>query len=327
MMTINKVLFVGLLATLTACQSNQLAYDASGVFEADPIIVAAEANGVIDRLDLEEGQVLKAGQLLGTIDCATVDLQKQQVEASIAAVAKKQTNVAPQVDVLIDQIKAQQAQLAILEEQEQVLAKEQQRIANLVQAEALPSQKLDEINGQVAILKKQQGAAQEQIKVLEQQIKAQKRTASTVNSGVLSEQEPLRKQVALLDEQMSRCTIQSPIDGTILAQYAHAKEMTGMGRPLFKIANLEELILRAYITGDQLMEVKLQQKVKVYTDQMQEGDAPLEGTITWISDQSEFTPKTIQTKEERANLVYAMKVVVPNNGYLKVGMYGEISFQ
>ena len=326
MMNYKKIFWALPLLLLGACQKNESPYDASGVFEADPIIVSAEANGIIDQLDIEEGQSLKAGTVLGAIDCITVELQKEQIEATIAAVSKKQTNVAPQVDVLKDQIEAQKAQLAVLAQQEQVLLKEQERIHKLVDAKALPSQKKDEIDGQLAILEKQQAAGKEQIAVLQEQINAQQRNASTVNTGVLSEQEPLRKQVALLNEQMNRCTIVSPIDGIILVQYANEKEMTSMGRPLFKMANLEQLTLRAYITGDQLASVKLNQKVKVYTDQMNAQDPPLEGTITWISDQSEFTPKTIQTKDERANLVYAIKVVVPNNGYLKVGMYGEVTF-
>lgn len=183
---------------------------------------------------------------------------------------------------------------------------------------------MDDVEGQIDVLKKQIEATESQVSVLNQQIKSQQLQVSIQNRGVLSERKPLEERIAQMDDQLQRCSITNPIDGTVLVKYATTDEMTATGKALYKIANLSTLTLRAYITGDQLAKIKLNQPVKVFVDNGKETYKEMSGIVTWIASKAEFTPKTIQTKDERANLVYATKIKVKNDGYLKIGMYGEV---
>jgi HlyD family secretion protein len=211
-----------------------------------------------------------------------------------------------------------QDQLAVQQSQLRTLERERTRTSNLVQADAATGKQLDDINAQIDVLQKQ-------IRVTQQQIKVQQSNVGTQNRGILSEANPLEKRVAQLNDQLAKATIVNPVAGTVLTKYAETGEYTAPGKALYKIADLSWLTLRAYISGSQLSQIKLNQPVKVFVDQGAEEYKTLTGTITWISDKAEFTPKTIQTKEERANLVYAVKVRVKNDGYLKIGMYGEVA--
>jgi HlyD family secretion protein len=197
---------------------------------------------------------------------------------------------------------------------------ERSRIENLLKQDAATGKQLDDMNSQIDVLQKQ-------MDVTRQQINVQKTNTSTQNRTVLSEQKPLEKRVAQLSDQINKAQIINPIGGTVITKYAEAGEVTSAGKALYKIANLDTLILRAYITGTQLPQIKLNQTVKVMIDSGANAYREYPGTITWVSDKAEFTPKTIQTKEERANLVYAIKVRVKNDGYLKIGMYGEVLFK
>ncbi len=297
--------------SLTGCGNKDAEFDATGTFEADEVIVSAELAGRIDSLSVEEGQQLPAGKVVGRIDALNLALQKEQVEASIGALQEKTMDVQPQLKLLRDQLAVQKSQLATLE-------REQQRIQNLLAADAATGKQLDDIEAEIEVLKGQ-------MQVTQQQIRVQHTTTSTQNRGILSEQKPLEKRVAQLEDQLGNASITNPISGTVLDKYAEQGEITAAGKALYKIADLTTLTLRAYITGSQLPQVRLGQQVKVFIDQ-EEGYREFPGTITWISDKAEFTPKTIQTKDERANLVYAMKVQVKNDGYLKIGMYGEVVF-
>ena len=196
---------------------------------------------------------------------------------------------------------------------------EQARIQNLLKQDAATGKQLDDITAQVDVARKS-------IAVTQQQIQVQKANVSTQNRGILSESGPLKKRAAQLDDQLKRASIVNPVAGTVIAQYAEAGEITSAGKALYKIADLSQVYLRAYITGAQLSQVKLGQTVKVLVDDGVKKYKEFPGTITWISDKAEFTPKTIQTKDERANLVYAIKVKVKNDGYLKIGMYGEVEW-
>ena len=273
-----------------------ISYDASGSFEAEEVIISSEATGTIKQFDIEEGQTLEKGQFVGYIDSIQVFLKKKQLQAQIQALLGKKPDI--------------QTQLSSLQEQLKAAKKEQQRIANLVQAGAATTKQLDDINAQVA--------------VLEKQIQAQKSTLALSSSGYTNETKPLYAQIEQLNDQLSKCKIINPMEGTVLTKYAEENEMAMQGKPLYKIADLSNILLRAYITGNQLPQIKLNQQVKVLTDNDKGGFNETDGTIEWISDKAEFTPKTIQTKEERANMVYAIKVKVPNDGSLKIGMYGEI---
>ncbi len=312
---------------LQSCNNDDQAYDATGIFESDVVIVSAQAMGQILQFKVEEGAQLKAGQEVGKIDPTTLELQKAQVQAGIGAIGQKRFVAGPQVAVLEKQILVQNNQLAAQQEQMKTILKEENRLQNLVKANAVPSKQLDDLQGQKAVLEKQIAGTTQLIAVTKQQILAQKQTVGLQNKGLFSEKDPLEKQIALLDEQISRCIITNPITGTVLLTYTNAFEMAAPGKALYKIAPLDTLILRAYISGEQLPDIAINQDVSVFVDRGDEPDDQYNGRITWIADEAEFTPKTIQTKEERANLVYAIKVAVPNTeGKLKIGMYAEIDW-
>lgn len=298
------------LILMISCNRNRFEFDASGTFEADEVIVSSEVGGRIQAFSIEEGQTLPAGKAVGRIDAENLALQKDQVEESIKALKQKTTELAPQIKLLEDQLSVQETQL-------KNLLHEQNRTENLLKQDAATGKQLDDINYQIEVLR-------QQIQVTKQQMAVQRSNVSTQNRSVLSEREPLQKRVAQLNDQLNRATIVNPINGTVLTKYAESGEVTSVGKALYKIADLSFVNLRAYVTGSQLANIKLNQKVKVFVDKSEDDYRELSGVITWISDKAEFTPKTIQTKEERANLVYPIKIKVKNDGYLKIGMYGEV---
>lgn len=297
---------------LTACGANPHETDASGTFEVDEVIVSAEVPGKILSLDIDEGSLLKKGSLVGVIDPVPLELQKAQVEATIGTLRQKTMDVGPQVRMLKDQIAVQQTQLANA-------LYEKSRTEKLIKADAATTKQLDDLNTQITVLQKQ-------IAVNEQQIRVQQTATGTQNSTIMSEYQPLRSSVAQIDDQLKRTNITNPAAGTVLTKYAMAGEITAAGKALYKIGDLSVITLRAYITGTQLAQVKLNQRVKVMVDNGSAAYRDYTGLISWISDKAEFTPKTIQTKDERANLVYAVKIRVKNDGFLKIGMYGEVKF-
>jgi HlyD family secretion protein len=298
---------------LTACNRNGNKFDATGTFEADEVIVSASANGKILSLNINEGSRIAKDSVVGLVDPTDLSLQEQQVQASIAALNEKTSDATPQIKMLQDQLNVQQTQL-------DNLLHEQARIENLLKEDAATKKQLDDINFQIESAKKQMNVTQQQINV-------QRNNVATQNRGILSESKPLQKRAQQLQEQLDRTNIRNPVDGTVITKYAETGEITSNGKPLYKIADLSTLNLRAYVTGDQLPQIKLGQQVTVFVDSGAKNYRKLAGTITWVSDKAEFTPKTIQTKDERANLVYAMKVRVKNDGYLKIGMYGEVRFE
>jgi len=309
-------LFLYVIAFSTAlngCSSGDKISDASGTFEADEVIVSSEVPGKILMLNIDEGSVLTKDSIVGIIDSVPLLLQKAQVEANINALHEKTIDVSPQIKLLNDQIAVQKVQLAND-------FYERDRTTRLIKADAATTKQLDDINTEIDVLQKQ-------IAVNQQQIKVQETTTGTQNSSILSEYDPLKKSVAEINDQLKRAYISNPINGTVLTKYAMAGEITSAGKALYKIADLSVITLRAYITNDQLVQVKLNQQVTVLVDDGNGGFKQYEGIITWISDKAEFTPKTIQTKDERANLVYAIKIHVKNDGYLKIGMYGEVKFK
>lgn len=315
-----------LVILFTACGNKNNKYDATGTFETDEIIVSAEANGKILRLDIEEGATLTRDSVVGNIDPSAIELQKEQATSSVEALAQKTNDPAPQINILESQMATQRKQIAVQEEQLKTLIKEQQRFKNLVDADASPIKQLDDITGQVNVQRQQIDASKSQLAVLQSQINSQRQAVAIQNRNIMSEKNPMQKRVAQIDDQLNKTRIINPISGTVLTKYADAGEYTTIGKAIYKIADLTTMKLRAYITGNQMAQVKLNQPVKVFVDDGKGKYRELPGTITWISDKAEFTPKTIQTKEERANLVYAIKVNVKNDGFLKIGMYGEVVF-
>lgn len=295
--SLRNITFAGLALLAAAC-NNERTFDASGSFEAIEVIISAEANGTLKEFSIEEGQTLQSGQFIGYIDSVQLYLKKKQLESQIAALLAKKPNIPVQLSALQEQLKAAEV--------------EQQRVGNLVKSDAATTKQLDDINAQIEVIKKQ--------------IDAQKSTLVISNEGINKDILPLQVQIEQLNDQLQKCKIINPVNGTVITKYAEQNEMALIGKALYKIADLSDLILRVYITANQLPQIKLNQKVKVHTDDGTGSFRTDEGTITWISDKAEFTPKTIQTKAERANMVYAVKIKVKNDGTYKIGMYGEINF-
>ncbi|MFZ1530137.1 MAG: HlyD family efflux transporter periplasmic adaptor subunit [Ferruginibacter sp.] len=301
-----------LTGILFSCKSTTNEFDAQGTFEADEVIVSSELPGKITRFTVSEGDSIAAGTVVGQVDALGIALQKEQVEASIGALSQKTADAGPQVQLLQNQLQVQQTQLKNLEQ-------EKKRVQKLLAQDAATGKQLDDINYQAETVRKQMLVTQQQVAVLQNNI-------STQNRSILSESKPLQKRAAQLADQMNRANIINPITGTVLTKYAEPGEMATAGKALYKIADLSTVNLRAYITGAQIPLIKIGQPVKVYIDNGKGGYIIYPGNISWVSDKAEFTPKTIQTKDERANLVYAIKVKVKNDGLLKIGMYGELKF-
>ena len=283
---------------LFSCSNGDGDFDATGTFESEEIIVSSEAIGKLVMFQVEEGMQLKQNQIVGVVDTTQLHLKKKQLLSSINAVLSKQPDVNTQLAALKEQIKTAEV--------------EKKRIENLVRLDAATTKQLDDVNSQLEVLNKQYIATKSSLTITKQ--------------GLQSETLPLIAQVEQIEDQIKKSIIKNPIDGTVLTRYAKPDEITSNGKALYKIANLSDMTLRAYVDGDQLGQIKLGQKVKVFVDKGEGNQKEMSGEIYWVSSKAEFTPKTIQTKDERANLVYAIKVKVINDGYLKIGMYGEVKF-
>ena len=283
-----------LVLSITSCRNSNSEMDASGTFESTEIIVSSEANGKIMQFNAQEGQNLVAGQILGYIDTVQLYLRKKQLLANIQASQSRLPDVS--------------AQIAGIQQQILTARTERVRFENLVKVNAANQKQLDDITAQIELLQKQ--------------LKAQKLTLESNKKGIHEESEALKIQVAQLNDQLRKSYITSPITGSILVKYAEKGELAVPGKALFKVADMENMFLRAYLSVDQLAQLKIGQSIHVIAEFGAEETKEYKGQVVWISSKSEFTPKTIQTKDERANLVYAVKVLVKNDGYLKIGMYG-----
>ena len=281
-----------------ACSNNKTDYDASGIFESTEVIVSSQVSGQLMEFTVTEGQQLQADSYLGYVDTAQLYLKKQQLMASRTAVSSRSTSVPRQIASLKEQIATQKRELA--------------RFGNLVKLNAANQKQVDDI--------------QSQLSVLEKQLAAQTELLVNNNQGISGESTALESQIAQIEDQLLKSRITSPIQGTVLTKYAEQGEFTAPGKALFKVSDMQQMYLRAYITSDQLTQLKQGQSVTVYADFGEDKMRTYPGTISWIADKAEFTPKTIQTRNERANLVYAVKIAVTNDGYLKNGMYGEVKF-
>jgi HlyD family secretion protein len=295
----NNIYLIILLSLIgSACNKNNSEVDASGTFEGSEVIISSESAGVIRRLDIEEGMELKAGTEVGYIDTVQLYLRKKQLLAQVKSTLSQR----PDID----------KQLASLHVQLATAEREQKRIASLLKADAATPKQMDDANAQVEMVRRQ--------------IEAQS-SALGISSGSISQQaNPLHVQIEQVQDQLNKCHIINPLNGTVLSKYAEANEMTNVAKPLYKIADLSTLILRAYVTGTEFSSIKLNQSIKVLVDAGDGKYREYKGTIEWISSKAEFTPKTIQTKDERANLVYAIKIRVKNDGLLKIGMYADVKF-
>jgi HlyD family secretion protein len=283
---------------LSACGNKNVAYDASGIFEATEIIVSAKETGEILGFNIHEGDTVTPDLSLGVIDTTQLFLKKKQLEASERAIRARMSNIPKQIASLQQQITTQR--------------QEQKRFENLVSHNAANQKQLDDIHALIV--------------VLEKQLSAQMETLSSANSSILYEVVSLDAQIDQLNDHICNSVIKSPIEGVILAKYAERGELAVQGKALFKVADMENVFLRTYIIADQLTQLKIGQHVKVYSDKGKADREEYDGIVTWVSDKAEFTPKTIQTRNERANLVYAIKIRISNDGLIKIGMYGDVKF-
>jgi HlyD family secretion protein len=294
-----RIFFLIILAPLfAACSNGSDDFDAAGTFESEEIIVSSETAGRIIRLDVEEGTFLKENQIVGLIDTIQLHLKKKQLQAAIIAVLSKLPDV--------------ETQLAAIQEQIKSAEREKKRIESLVKENAATTKQLDDISSQVEVLKKQYEATKSSLTITKQ--------------GLLNEINPLRIQIEQTEDQINKSIIKNPVDGVVLSRYSKQNEITSAGKAIYRIADLSIMTLRAYVTGDQLPRVKIGRTVKVFVDIGDGEQKELSGDLYWISSKAEFTPKTIQTKDERASLVYAIKIRVKNEGCIKIGMYGEVKF-
>lgn len=284
------------LPLLTAACGRSGDFDATGTFEATEVVVSAEAAGRILRFDAEEGDVLEAGRQVGAIDTVQLYLQKLQLERQRASVVSNRPDIAKQAASLREQIAKQQT--------------ERRRVENLLRDGAATTKQLDDIDAQIKVLNGQ----------LEAQLSTLRNNAASIDENSSS----IDLQIARIEDQLAKCRIASPVAGTVLAKYSEAGELASVGRPLMKVADLDRIYLRAYFTSDQLAGLKLGQEVTVTADFGGDSRIDYPGRIVWIASENEFTPKTIQTRDSRANLVYAAKIAVENDGRLKIGLYGEV---
>lgn len=336
-----KVFLLASLAFIMAsCGEDKKDYDATGTFEATEVTVSAESSGQLISFNVAEGQLLDGGITVGQIDSrqlmlkraqlatsndqlvathGQLDANKRQLAANRQATASKQLDLKKQVASIRQQIANQQ--------------RERQRFSELLRDGAVPRKQVDDIDYQIQVLQKQLAATEEQIAsqnaALAEQNKGIAAQIDGINSqqaGVSAQQAGVRAQQAQLDDQIAHTFVKSPLSGTVLEKYAEQGEFVSIGKPLFKIADTKRMFIRAYITSEQLKDVRLGQKVKVMADYGDGQKKQYNGVVTWISSRSEFTPKTIVTDNERADLVYAVKIQFQNDSYVKIGMYGEVKF-
>ena len=280
-----------MLASLISCNKNNDKADGYGNFEATEVTISAEANGKIEYLKLEEGDILEPNIQVGLVDTTQLYFNKQQLIASKSTVYSKSENVLSQIKVLQEQLKTTLI--------------EKKRIQNMFAENAATKRQVDEIDGKVSVI-------QEQIK-----------SVQTQNAPIVNEVKSIDVQIEKINDQIQKSKIINPIKGTVLAKYSEPNEVTAFGKPLYKIADISEMTLRVYISETQLSQIKVGQNVTVKIDAEKEMKS-FPGTISWIASSAEFTPKVVQTKEERVNLVYAVKVNVKNDGSLKIGMPAEM---
>ncbi|GHV17269.1 membrane protein [Bacteroidia bacterium] len=294
------ILIAVLILVCSSCDRNKFNHDASGTFEATEIIVSAEVSGKIEQFDVTEGDELTKGQYLGYVDTTQLYLKKLQLQTTSKAVTVRRPDVSVQVASTKEQISKAET--------------EKRRVENLLKDGAATQKQLDDVNSQLA--------------VLQRSLAAQLNSLSTSVNSLNEESSAYEIQVAQIEDQLSKSRIINPVAGVVLSKYAEAKEMASQGRPLYKLADTKNMFLRAYIVSTQLESIKIGREVTVFINSADDTQKSYKGIVSWISDKAEFTPKTIQTQDERQNLVYAVKITVENtDGLIKIGMYGDVDFK
>lgn len=291
-----KIISLPIIAALLVSCGNRQEYDATGIFEATTVTVSSETNGKILSLNIAEGDSIAIGQNVATIDTALLVLQQKQLLSQQSSTEQTSPDIAAQASALRTQIAHQQSECA--------------RISRLLADGAATQKQSDDANAQLNVLRGQLNAL----------LSTLGKNRSSISDNALA----LQYQKEQIEEQIAKSRILSPITGTVLLKYAEAGEFATPGRPLLKVADLDNIYLRSYFTASQLADLRIGQKVTVVADFGGDEQFEYPGTITWIAQESEFTPKSIQTNDSRANLVYAVKIAVKNDGRLKLGQYGEV---
>ena len=295
---------------MVSCSNQEKECDATGTFEATEVTVSAKSTGELKTFDITEGQLVESGVVVGQIDAYQLQMTAQQLEAQKRQLAmSRNATDSRRLDL--------EKQLSSINQQISNTQRERQRFSELVRDGAVPRKQLDDINNQIKVLERQRDATRDQIRSNNASLSEQSKGISAQIDGIDAQ----RKQIA---DQIANAEVKAPLSGTVLEKYVERGEFVATGKPLFKIADTQNMYLRAYVTSSQLKDIKVGQKVKVFADYGGGQKKEYDGTISWISSRSEFTPKTILTDDERADLVYAVKIAIKNDGYVKIGMYGDV---
>ncbi len=322
-----KILSLASMAIiLAACGNKEKEYDATGTFEATEVTVSAKSTGELKLLSVAEGEQVENGNVVGRIDAIQLQLKKEQLETTRGQLnankrqmaSSRKANNSRQLDL--------ERQVASIRQQIANAQRERQRFTELVRDGAVPRKQLDDINYQIKVLEKQLEATSDQIRSNNASLADQNAGISAQIDGIDSQVAGLEAQIRQIEDQIANTEVTAPFTGTVLEKYVEPGEFVTTGKPLFKIADTQNMFMRAYVTSAQLQNIKVGQKVKVFADYGNGQKKAYDGTISWISSRSEFTPKTILTDDERADLVYAVKIAIKNDGYAKIGMYGEVKF-
>ena len=307
-----RLIVAGAVLMLCACGKKEKEYDATGTFEATEVTVSAKATGELKTFNISEGQAVEQGAVVGSIDAyqlqqtsEQLEAQKRQLGATRSATDSRRLDLEKQLSSISQQIANAQ--------------RERQRFAELVADGAVPKKQLDDINYQIKVLERQREATRDQIR-------SNNASLAEQSKGIGAQIDGLNAQQRQIADQIANAQVKAPIAGTVLEKYVEQGEFVAIGKPLFKMADVQNMYLRAYVTSSQLKDLKIGQKVMVFADYGDKEKKTYEGTIAWISSRSEFTPKTILTDDERADLVYAVKISIKNDGFAKIGMYGEVRF-
>lgn len=307
-----RLIVAGAVLMLCACGNKEKEYDATGTFEATEVTVSAKATGELKTFNISEGQAVEQGAVVGSIDAyqlqqtsEQLEAQKRQLGATRSATDSRRLDLEKQLSSISQQIANAQ--------------RERQRFAELVADGAVPKKQLDDINYQIKVLERQREATRDQIR-------SNNASLAEQSKGIGAQIDGLNAQQRQIADQIANAQVKAPIAGTVLEKYVEQGEFVAIGKPLFKMADVQNMYLRAYVTSSQLKDLKIGQKVTVFADFGDKEKKTYEGTVAWISSRSEFTPKTILTDDERADLVYAVKISIKNDGFAKIGMYGEVRF-
>lgn len=323
-----KIFALASLALMVAaCGNKEKEYDATGIFEASEVTISAKSTGELKLFDVTEGELVENGNVIGRIDAYQLQTKKEQLEANRGQLSANKRQLEASRKATDSRQLDLEKQVSSITQQIANAKREQQRFTELVRDGAVPRKQLDGINYQIKVLEKQLEATRDQIRSNNASLEEQSAGIVAQMDGIDAQVASLEAQIRQIDDQIANTEIMAPFTGTVLEKYVELGEFVTTGKPLFKMADTDNMFLRAYVTSAQLQNIKVGQTVKVFADYGDGQKKCYDGKISWISSQSEFTPKTIVTDDERADMVYAIKVAIKNDGYVKIGMYGEVKIE